>query len=180
MRMRRRNGSSVGIGLRWTDQPAEMIEARETEVRESAVLVDVMTAARNRMRMKQIAERQLQNEKRIIGKQVLQIPCYHQVEEVIGLSGIVSVIAREIWTSISHIAVAAMTQLAIMIEIGGIERRSEKSSIVGEGILEEASMSYHTVTKDLAVADAVELTVMWKALEVPGYQRFVLHLILFS
>jgi hypothetical protein len=92
----------------------------------------------------------------------------------------VSVIAREIWTSISHIAVAAMTQLAIMIEIGGIERRSEKSSIVGEGILEEASMSYHTVTKDLAVADAVELTVMWKALEVPGYQRFVLHLILFS
>jgi hypothetical protein len=45
-----------------------MIEARETEVRESVVPVDVMTAARNQMHTKQIGERQLRTEKRTIGK----------------------------------------------------------------------------------------------------------------
>jgi hypothetical protein len=72
-----------------------MIEARETEARESAVLVDVMTAARNQMHMKQIGARQLRTEKRIIGKQVLQIPCYPQAVEVTGLSGTANAIERE-------------------------------------------------------------------------------------
>jgi hypothetical protein len=72
-----------------------MIEARETEVRESAVLVDVMTAARNQMHMKQIGERQLRTEKRIIEKQALQIPCYPQAVEVTGLSGTANAIERE-------------------------------------------------------------------------------------
>jgi hypothetical protein len=66
--MQRRSASSAGTGLRWTDQLAEMIEARETEVRESVVPVDVMTAVRNQMHTKQIGERQLRTEKRTIGK----------------------------------------------------------------------------------------------------------------
>jgi hypothetical protein len=65
-----------------------------------------------------------------------------------------------------------------MIGTEGIGRRSEKSSTVGEVTPGEASMSYHTVMKDPAVADAAELTVMWRALEAPGYPRFVVQLIL--
>jgi hypothetical protein len=55
-----------------------------------------------------------------------------------------------------------------MIGTEGIEKRSEKSSTVGEVTPEEASMSCHTVMTDLAVADVAELTVMWRVLEVPG------------
>jgi hypothetical protein len=139
-----------------------MIEARETEVRESAVLVDVMTAARNQMHMKQIGERQLRTGKRTIGKQALQIPCYPQAAEVIGQSGTVIATERE-----NHIAVDATIQSAITIETEGIERRSERSSIVREEIQEEALMSCHMVMRDLAEADVVELTVMWRALGVP-------------
>jgi hypothetical protein len=72
-----------------------MIEARETEVRESAVLVDVMTAARNQMHTKQIGERQLRTEKRTTGKQALQIPCCPPAAEVTGLSGTVIATERE-------------------------------------------------------------------------------------
>jgi hypothetical protein len=166
--MQRKSVLSAGTGLQWTDQLAEMIEARETEVRESAVLVDVMTAARNQMHMKQIGERQLRIEKRIIGKQALQIPCYPQAAEGTGPRGTVTVTERERWISISHIAVGATMQQAIMIETEEIEKRSEKSSTVGEGTPEEALTSYHTVMIDPVAVGVVELTVMWRALEVQG------------
>jgi hypothetical protein len=83
-------------------------------VRESAVLVDVMTAARNQMRMKQIGERQSPTEKRIIGKQVLQIPCYPRAAEatVLSVTAIAIAIEIEIEISIStsHTAVDATRQ----------------------------------------------------------------------
>jgi hypothetical protein len=95
MKMRTRSASSVETGLQWTDQLAETIVARETEVRESAVLVDVMTAARNQTRMKQTDVRQLRTEKRIIGKPALRILCYRQAAEGIVLSGNATEIVRE-------------------------------------------------------------------------------------
>jgi hypothetical protein len=55
-----------------------------------------------------------------------------------------------------------------MIETEGIEKRSEKSSTVGEGTQGEALMSCPTVTKDLVAAGVVELTVMWRAQEALG------------
>jgi hypothetical protein len=55
-----------------------------------------------------------------------------------------------------------------MIETEEIAKRSEKSYTVEEEILGETLTSCHTVTKDLAEADDVELTVMWRALEVRG------------
>jgi hypothetical protein len=77
-------------------------------VRESAVLVDVMTAARNQTHMKQIGERQSPIEKRITGKQALQIPCYHRAVGATGQSVTAIVTENEILISISHIVVDAM------------------------------------------------------------------------
>jgi hypothetical protein len=87
-----------------------MIEERETEVRESAALVDVMTAARNQTHMKQIGERQSPTEKRIIGKQVLQIPYCPRAAEATGLSVTAIVTEIEISISTNHIVVDATRQ----------------------------------------------------------------------
>ena len=67
-----------------------------------------------------------------------------------------------------------------MIETEEIAKRSEKSYTVEEEILGEALTSCHTVMKDLAEADDVELTVMWRVLEVRGYQRLVKFQFVFS
>jgi hypothetical protein len=50
-----------------------------------------------------------------------------------------------------------------MTESEEIVRMSERSCIVGEAIPEEASMSCHTVMRDLLCGEE-ELTVMWKVL----------------
>lgn len=168
--MLRKSASSAGRDLQLTDQVGETIEAREaieTEVRESAVPVDVMTAARSQMRTKQIDERPLPIERRITGKQTLQIPCCPRATEAIGQSETAIVNEKETSTPINYIVADVTIQSVIMIETGEIERKNVKSSTVGEVTLEEASMSCPTVMTDLAVADVVELTVMWRVLEAP-------------
>ncbi len=160
--MQKRTALSVVIGCRWTDHLTVIgTEVRDYIVEEPGVLSPMHT--------KQTDERQLQTEKKTIGKQVQQIPCCPlaaEIEETKNGNGIVTATSSVI---LIDLTVAVGRRLPVtMTEKEEIERVSGKSSIVREEIPGEASMSCHMVMRDLVEAGDEELTVMWKVLIAPG------------
>lgn len=139
-------------------------------MRDHIAQVDVMlgqAVAQNQMHTRQIGGRQLLTGRKTTAKPAWQTHyCLLAVESIA-----VSVIAKEIVTSIDLTAAAEMIPQATMTANDAIERMSARSSTAVEVIREEALTSYLGETRSPAGDE--EPIVTATVLEVQGSQRLV-------
>ncbi len=167
--MQKKTASNAAREFQWTDRltatEAGLIEATAEEV-----------AALSQMHTKQIGERPCLTEREIIAKPTLLAPYSLRVVEIDSIEiGIMTIFEIQMILILTKVVdLDGRIQQVTMIESGGKEKVSERSSIVEEVTLGEALMSCHGATID-PLPEEEELIAMLRLTVqvVIGEQRYV-------